>query len=112
MFDVGERAWIQLAYQFGHELGHLLCNSWLPSAKPSPPCQWLEEVLAESFSLRALRLLAQSWQDHPPFPHDEGYAASVFRLSSRHSETVSGAWRWARRPSGHTRVVQDKARQA
>src|SRR5436190_10729964 len=25
--DIGERAWSQLAYQFGHELGHVLANS-------------------------------------------------------------------------------------
>jgi hypothetical protein len=36
--DIGERAWCQLAYQFGHELGHVLCNSWQPHAKPKPPC--------------------------------------------------------------------------
>jgi hypothetical protein len=25
--DIGGRDWCKLAYQFGHELGHMLCNS-------------------------------------------------------------------------------------
>jgi hypothetical protein len=52
--DIGERAWSQLAYQFGHELGHVLASSWQPHAKPKPPCQWLEEAMVEAFSLRGL----------------------------------------------------------
>ena len=48
--DIGERDWTKLAYQFGHELGHVMANSWQPHAKPGPPCQWLEESLVEAFS--------------------------------------------------------------
>ena len=54
--DIGERDWSKLAYQFGHELGHLTCNSWRRNAKPAAPCQWLEEALVEAFSLRGLAL--------------------------------------------------------
>src|SRR5262245_29647307 len=36
-----------LAYQFGHELGHVTANSWQPHAKPQPPSRWLEEALVE-----------------------------------------------------------------
>src|SRR5439155_21981130 len=50
--DIGERAWAQLAYQFGHELGHVTANSWQPHAKPAAPCQWLEEAMVEAFTLR------------------------------------------------------------
>ena len=32
--DIGPRDWSKLAYQFGHELGHVLANSWGPDAKP------------------------------------------------------------------------------
>ena len=35
--DIGQRAWSQLAYQFGHELGHVMANSWQPHAKPAAP---------------------------------------------------------------------------
>ncbi len=64
--DVGERAWSQLAYQFGHELGHVLANSWQPYAKPAAPCQWLEEAMVEAFSLRGLGNLARNWKQTPP----------------------------------------------
>lgn len=75
--DIGARAWCQLAYQFGHELGHILCNSWRHDAKPRQPCQWLEESLVEAFSIRGLALLAASWARDPPFPGDDGYATAI-----------------------------------
>jgi hypothetical protein len=71
--DVGERAWSQLAYQFGHELGHVLANSWQPHAKPAAPCQWLEEA----FSLRGLGNLARSWKQTPPFADDNAYGDAI-----------------------------------
>lgn len=75
--DVGPAAWSQLAYQFGHELGHVFCNSWKASAKPRPPTQWLEEAMVEAFSIRGLALLAVSWEENPVFGGDAAYAASV-----------------------------------
>jgi hypothetical protein len=75
--DVGERAWSQLAYQFGHELGHVMANSWQPFAKPALPCQWIEESLVEAFSIRGLGRLAKSWKEDPPFPHDNAYGDAV-----------------------------------
>ena len=81
--DAGARDWCRLSYQFGHELGHVLCNSWTRDAAPRPPCQWLEEVLAESFSLRNLKLLAKSWTDDPPFGHAEfGRAIANYRRAA------------------------------
>jgi len=41
---VAERAWAQHAYQFGHELGHVLCNSWLRGSTLKPPSRWLERL--------------------------------------------------------------------
>jgi hypothetical protein len=75
--DIGERAWSQLAYQFGHELGHILANSWQPHAKPKPPCQWLEEAMAEAFSLRGLGHLSESWKKNPPFPDDNAFGNAI-----------------------------------
>jgi hypothetical protein len=75
--DVGARDWCKLAYQFGHELGHVLCNSWEADAKPSLPCQWLEEVLVEAFSLRGLALLAESWAHEPPFAGDAAFTDAI-----------------------------------
>jgi hypothetical protein len=75
--SIGARDWCNLAYQFGHELGHVLCNSWAPDAKPRNPCQWIEEALVEAFSLRGLAILADQWAHAPPFPRDEDYADSI-----------------------------------
>ena len=66
--DIGVRRWAQLAYQFGHELGHVLCNSWLPETDLKPPTRWLEEALVDAFSIRNLALLAESWEKNPLFP--------------------------------------------
>jgi hypothetical protein len=74
---VGTRDWCSLAYQFGHELGHVFCNSWEPDAKPRNPCQWIEETLVEAFSLRGLAILADQWAQAPPFAGNAGYALSI-----------------------------------
>src|SRR3989442_505095 len=75
--DIGPRDWSKLAYQFGHELGHVFCNSWDRLAKPRPPTQWLEEAMVEAFSIRGLGLLAASWEKNPPFAGNAGFAASI-----------------------------------
>jgi hypothetical protein len=75
--DIGERAWCQLAYQFGHELGHVMANSWRRDANPHTPCQWLEEAMVEAFSLSGLRRLAAHWKSSPPFPGDNAYSGDI-----------------------------------
>jgi hypothetical protein len=75
--DIGARDWCKLAYQFGYELGHVLCNSWGPLAQPRPPTQWLEEAFAEAFSIRGLGLLAASWEANPPFAGDGAFAGPI-----------------------------------
>jgi hypothetical protein len=75
--DTGEQAWSQLAYQFGHELGHVMANSWQPHAMPKPPCQWLEEAMVEAFSLRGLGHLAKGWKQNPPFAGDNEYGDRI-----------------------------------
>jgi hypothetical protein len=75
--DIGALDWSKLAYQFGHELGHVLCNSWQRQAAPKLPSQWLEEALVEAFSIRGLGLLADSWERQPPFPNDAAFAGAI-----------------------------------
>jgi hypothetical protein len=75
--DVGVNDWCKLAYQFGHELGHVLCNSWQRQAVPKLPSQWLEEALVEAFSIRGLGLLADSWEQQPPFPDNAAFASAI-----------------------------------
>ena len=75
--DIGERDWSKLAYQFGHELGHVMANSWQPDAKPAAPCQWLEEAMVEAFSLRGLARLGASWRRDPPFANDHQFGDAI-----------------------------------
>jgi hypothetical protein len=75
--DIGTSDWSKLAYQFGHELGHVLCNSWGPDAKPQNSCQWLEEALVESFSIHSLGKLADSWAANPPISGDAAFAGAI-----------------------------------
>jgi hypothetical protein len=69
--------WSRLAYQFGHELGHVLANSWMPDAKPQAPSQWLEESMVEAFSIRGLGRLADRWETDPPFTGDNAFASAI-----------------------------------
>jgi hypothetical protein len=81
--DVGERDWSRLAYQFGHELGHVLCNSWQNIARPQLPSQWLEETLVEAFSINGLGLLAESWEQAPPFSGDNAFGREIANYRAR-----------------------------
>ncbi|WP_262299039.1 hypothetical protein [Microvirga sesbaniae] len=73
----GERDWSRLSYQFGHELGHVFCNSWQAFAKPQLPSQWVEEALVEAFSIRGLGLLADGWERKAPFAGQEPFAGKI-----------------------------------
>ncbi|WFP79112.1 hypothetical protein [Mesorhizobium sp. WSM4906] len=75
--DIGERDWSKLAYQFGHELGHVLANSWQVDAKPALPCQWLEEAMVEALSLHGLGRLAKDWKQNPPFAGDNAFGDAI-----------------------------------
>lgn len=68
--------WYQYAYQFSHELCHILSNfdhkdrqgETVASAN-----QWFEESLCETASLFTLKRLAASWVKHPPKRNWIGY---------------------------------------
>ena len=93
---VGTRDWCNLAYQFGHELGHVFCNSWQVDAAPRNPCQWIEEALVEAFSLRGLAVMADDWARVPPFPNDAAYAGPI----RAYRETILTSYRTAARDQG------------
>ena len=73
--------WARLAYQFGHELGHILCNTWGSGAAPQIPCQWIEEVCVEAFSIRGLFEMAHRWAQKPPHPHWKTYAPHLLEYA-------------------------------
>lgn len=93
---VGTRDWCNLAYQFGHELGHVFGNSWEQDAQPRSPCQWIEEALVEAFSLRGLGLLADEWGRSPPFPNDAAYAGAI----RSYRETILSSYRTTAQEEG------------
>jgi hypothetical protein len=99
--DVGTRAWSQLAYQFGHELGHVMCNSWMWKAETPPPSRWLEESLVEAFSMRGLGLLADEWERNPPFPNDSRYGQAL----RNYRQNLGEKYRKAAEPQSETELA-------
>jgi len=121
LVNVGPADWSKLAYQFGHELGHVLCNSWDHAAVPALPTQWIEEAIVEAFSIRGLGLLAQSWALAPPFAGDEKFAGSLWKYreslieKNQSEEAADGAgdaasWFTANRVALESGRAADKGR--
>jgi hypothetical protein len=89
--DIGTDDWSKLSYQFGHELGHVFCNSWNEKSQPHFPCQWLEESMVEAFSIRGLARLASSWERNPPFAGDSAFSASIRQYRDDQLKRYNGA---------------------
>lgn len=70
---VTDTHWAQFAFQFSHELGHVLCNY----REGKNPNQWFEEALCETVSLFCLRSMSKAWERTPPFPGWKTYASSL-----------------------------------
>jgi hypothetical protein len=81
--NIHPRAWSQLAYQFGHEFGHVMCNSWMWKVETPPPSRWLEECLVEAFSMRGIARLADTREHEAPFNGDAQYGRPL-RAYRRH----------------------------
>lgn len=62
--------WHLYAYEFAHELCHLLSNydGHLQAGDSAHPNQWFEEAVCETASLYVLKNLAASWSRSPPEP--------------------------------------------
>lgn len=71
--NVKGRHWAQLAYQFSHEMCHLLSNYDL-APHNSTHQQWFEESLCEAFSLATLDHMAIQWTKHPPYSNWTDFA--------------------------------------
>jgi len=65
-----DRYWCQYAFQFSHELGHILCDY----RDGDSSNLWFEESIGEVASLFALLRLEKSWTQSPPYPHWKDYA--------------------------------------
>lgn len=71
--NIKDRHWAQVAYQFGHEMGHILGNY----REANNPNLWFEEALCETASLFSLRRMARTWKTRPPYSNWKGYAGSL-----------------------------------
>lgn len=67
--DTGKTYWSQYAYQFAHEFCHILCGYRDVDASN----KWFEETLCETASLYAMREMARSWKENPPYKHWTDY---------------------------------------
>jgi hypothetical protein len=112
--------WDQIAYQFGHEFGHILANSWTSTALPRPPSHWLEEAIVEALTLYGLFQLTSRWLRRPPYPNWTRYAINLKRYAENRLTTLrahenfqafsdsSPTWFAAGRPSLEAAVALDE----
>ncbi|MCP8689448.1 hypothetical protein [Marinobacterium sedimentorum] len=87
LLSARDQRWYQYAYQFSHELCHILSNFDHKNSNDSGEVvtgnQWFEESLCETASLFTLRRLARSWEQQPPSRNWIGYAP-VFAAYAQH----------------------------
>ena len=76
--------WARYAYEFAHELAHILMNyDHHANAQTATFNQWFEESLCEAASLYALKRLAFVWEFRPPQPRWAAYAPEFERYVER-----------------------------
>ena len=81
------RFWSQYAFQFAHEIGHIICGF----KKGHEGNLWFEESVCEVFSLCALQSLAKKWKDSPPYQNWKNYAEEFKKYSLNRIENNSFA---------------------
>lgn len=82
--NVEDRHWAQFSFQFGHEMGHILCGT----ADYPNPNLWFEETVCEAASLFALGRMAERWKTRPPYPNWKDYAASLQKYRDERMATA------------------------
>ena len=65
-----DRFWCQYAFQFAHEIGHIICGF----RKGDKSNLWFEETICEVASLFALEKLALEWNHSAPYANWQPYA--------------------------------------
>ena len=81
--NVRGNLWARLAYQFAHELGHVIADigTWRGGGDRFA---WIEEALCETASLYALRSMAETWAAAPPFEQWRDYAPALAAYDAEH----------------------------
>lgn len=79
-----EQYWAHYAYEFAHELTHILSNhEHFAYSREITPNQWFAEALCEAASLYALKRLAFLWEVSPPHPRWRPYAPTFEEFAER-----------------------------
>jgi hypothetical protein len=88
--------WSQYAYQYSHEFLHALAghsNDWRKTdIRGKKTNHWLEESLCEAASLFALRAMAKSWRENPPYPNWRDYSQSLHEYAEERIGTTRIAY--------------------
>jgi hypothetical protein len=71
--------WAQYAFQFGHELCHVLCRF----DEGDRGNLWFEESICEVASLYVLRSMADEWQTRPPYPNWKSFAPKLAEYADK-----------------------------
>ncbi|QTR51293.1 hypothetical protein [Candidatus Thiothrix anitrata] len=77
--------WARIAYQFSHEMCHLMSNYDLAPDNVSGQ-QWFEEALCEAFGLFTLERMADAWAENPPYPNWRDYAPHLREYSQNNQQ--------------------------
>ena len=72
--SVRDRDWAKYAYQFAHELCHILSNYEQIKKNPN---NWFHEAICELASVFTLRCMAERWSSGPPYPNWASYADNL-----------------------------------
>ncbi len=71
--------WARFAYQSSHEICHVLADT---KTIAWDRFTWIEEVICETASLFALRKMATTWREDPPYPNWTDYATNLADYAS------------------------------
>ena len=80
--NTGKTFWAQYAFQFSHELCHVLCEY---DADPHGN-NWFEESICELASLYTLRQMGETWKENPPFDHWKSYSKHLASYAQQRME--------------------------
>ena len=74
LLSARDQYWCQYAYQFSHELCHVLSDYERLRENPN---NWFHEAICELASVFTLRRMAERWLTCPPYPGRADYAKSL-----------------------------------
>ena len=83
LLSARDTKWSKFAYQFSHELCHVLSGYERLEGNPN---NWFHEAICELASVFTLRRMAEGWYVQPPYPNWAEYAQS---LASYAEDTLS-----------------------